>query len=1616
MTKSNSAKPIPGILFQTGKLVLAILLFVGALFSEEIVLGKQFSNPSPYEYYSYRHVLRTGQIKKDFKPTFPDKLFHVADFNPGTPVLGRSFANLTVNADKDELTITARVLDEEGKELTRVLTKQTGKLKIPYLVPVTAERLKLETRIERDGQPDVIVWPIKVPFAHRLYLDRNRHWAGDVSLGATLKFHLSPGLLSRAKVSVRLLQDGKIISESVFEKLPADKRIVFFKLASQKLKPGKYEVVSDLAGAGIKSKSRQWLEILKAPRPAIVKVPLRVEEIKGLQRESVPVAGGIPFPDGILRVEDAGRLRVVDSKGKPAAAQGRVLATWGPNREWVKWLFITTKVTTASGETSKYELQAGPKVKARKVRRSLSIVTKDEGNIVVDTGRVKFECRPGGGVFGQLWLDGKAMLKGPARLKLVHIPRFTSQAGLLTSNGSGSATVDPIDPGLTAIAFPPVLDFKPGVPPDGQWKEWLNSTEGWKEIDTRGLIWARNEVGDIDRQGLKVGCYRALFNVSETLSRIPELWLRVKAGAGDKVSLVLDGNPLSGTHLIKDSNHSIRISIKGFTPGQHQLGIVVHAGSPSAGLVSPLSIRVSDNLDTASLAQLRSEAEETAQTLWGRTTSIQIVDAGPLRAEICLRGFFGPGKEHAERIVRIIAHAGSPSLDISTTWVNRRDPEEFVIGDLSLVLPLSDLNGAAIEFDGKPILLKQGGHVWQSGTQSCRAGKIEGKRWGGWSSAGGVLLALRKHWQNFPTGFEVDRNSNAVLHLWDGAGERALDISTARTPERWRRHPKKIGIAKTWRFSLQPHDQNMSGDEATQRSSELLQPLLLTADPKWVCDSDASGPLQPYDANRFPDCERAFHDLFEGVELQQQQYDIYGILDYGDFHSQWSRRKPEEDPNLEYRKGWDWYRYWMNNETTGTSSTFYLWLQYLRTMKRRYFDLVADRSRHLMDVDTCHFSPDMPARADVEYSAADIVGCQYNHDFYHWSGWPKVHHTKADDILLYYYLTGDGRALDVAKEMQGMMKVMKQGAFGGGSIRVLSVPGRLAFNLYRHFWDAELLQYSRDSWETMRAFCGAGDRAYITYAKYHRYTGDERFLREWLMTDVVNENKPLAPLDRLIEKQFGPEKIHYSRNNSTNSTFGYFATRSPLTLLPLAKGFYSQGSEYSRSNVTYDLRSGSDSELYGTGSFPDAIPNNGKERKPVGYGWMRWGGFKHAYTLRALVEGGMIRSKPAGPISAVKGKTGNWSEPATWEGDRPPRPDDSVLIPEGTTIVYDGPTNTSPTCRAITIEGRLRFAPGKHTLLPQGDITVSGKGILEMGPGSALLFDCNFSGEFGLNVEPDSLIRFKGTSPEQRDCKIGALRADGFHNTYIRLAGQKATGIIENCELFSLGVGDVNAERVDHNRKLGLVFESVHQYNYIRLTGNEIHHCLVGLFLNKSGPPLHREKEVIANNVIRDCNVGMMLFWTLNRVTISGNRIDNNKVGISLQGSQGEPGGAFITKNSLRQNGIGLHVLYRGGTGVKIQENSYTNNDIAILFDKPATVKNETISGGRIGVKLGNDSRGSQLIQCRIGTDHPTKKADIMVESEKSSLTLQGCRFGNKKNIIAHPRGIHEAPPEPGLE
>jgi uncharacterized metal-binding protein len=420
----------------------------------------------------------------------------------------------------------------------------------------------------------------------------------------------------------------------------------------------------------------------------------------------------------------------------------------------------------------------------------------------------------------------------------------------------------------------------------------------------------------------------------------------------------------------------------------------------------------------------------------------------------------------------------------------------------------------------------------------------------------------------------------------------------------------------------------------------------------------------------------------------------------------------------------------------------------------------------------------------------------------------------------------------------------------------------------------------------------------------------------------------------------------------------------------------------------------------------------------MGYGWTTWGAGKYAYSLRALVESEMIRPTPAGTVTA-KATGGNWTDPAAWEGGKAPGPDHDVVIPAGSVVAYDGPAIEARTCRSISIDGRLRVAQGQHTLVPAGDVVVATNAVFEMGPGSALLFDSNFSGEFGL--KNSGLIRFRGTSPEKRDCRVGALRDDGMHNAYIHVVSSTGSGIIENCELFRLGVGSPRAERPDHNPKLGIVFRGVATANYMRLAGNEIHHSVVGIYFYKShGAATHSEDERISGNVIHHCDVGIMshrLANGINRLIVSANRIHDNKTGFLHQAGCEIPGSAVITKNRFEKNDVAFHLTTHGSRQVQIIGNTYLDNDIAIVLDcKGAKFENETISGGRVGVKL-DQAGGGRLVNCRIGVEKPNAKANVLAaEAAKRALVLQGCTLGGPTRIAGNEAAVVvlDALPQPG--
>ncbi len=121
----------------------------------------------------------------------------------------------------------------------------------------------------------------------------------------------------------------------------------------------------------------------------------------------------------------------------------------------------------------------------------------------------------------------------------------------------------------------------------------------------------------------------------------------------------------------------------------------------------------------------------------------------------------------------------------------------------------------------------------------------------------------------------------------------------------------------------------------------------------------------------------------------------YGYLDHGDVRATWD--EAADDWKSQGRWGW------CNSEWDPRHA---VWIQYQRTADPRYFALAEAMTRHSMDVDTCHWHPFRPY----------MVGGCYRHGVDHFSDEPCASHTFIDNWIDYYYLTGDGRTLEVLRE------------------------------------------------------------------------------------------------------------------------------------------------------------------------------------------------------------------------------------------------------------------------------------------------------------------------------------------------------------------------------------------------------------------------------------------------------------------------------------------------------------------------------------------------------------------------------------------------------------------------
>lgn len=304
----------------------------------------------------------------------------------------------------------------------------------------------------------------------------------------------------------------------------------------------------------------------------------------------------------------------------------------------------------------------------------------------------------------------------------------------------------------------------------------------------------------------------------------------------------------------------------------------------------------------------------------------------------------------------------------------------------------------------------------------------------GWASISngslGMAMGVRDFWREHPKEVQYKDGTMAV-YLWPDHGDRSLDLRR-RYPEVRGEGPKRggsfgkaarrefveagsaVGLAKTTDLFFRFH----SGDHRTAEIDDSFRsfqdPLRPFADPAWNCATGVFGPLLPYDPKGFSRIENYVDLSFAWPLRSAQEFNWYGMLDYGDHLMEyesinWELSVPS-NPGVFQNWG---YSGWMQ-EAYRTGQ--WMFIQYLRSGRSRYFREADNWLRHHRDVD-CSFwdTPDDGPRPN-DNKGGDRLGGGHRHDQQHWGAYLTSYGIPSIAVAHHYFLTGDGRDLDAMRK------------------------------------------------------------------------------------------------------------------------------------------------------------------------------------------------------------------------------------------------------------------------------------------------------------------------------------------------------------------------------------------------------------------------------------------------------------------------------------------------------------------------------------------------------------------------------------------------------------------------
>jgi hypothetical protein len=454
--------------------------------------------------------------------------------------------------------------------------------------------------------------------------------------------------------------------------------------------------------------------------------------------------------------------------------------------------------------------------------------------------------------------------------------------------------------------------------------------------------------------------------------------------------------------------------------------------------------------------------DEKGELYLPRINDLCIESKGPLRVTVKAGGEMqsASGKNLARFVTHLSFYAGSSFVEIRSTLHNPRaarhpgglwdlgDQGSIYFKDVSLHAPLATHKLPSISWKTQPFQLfrkhvaadveiyqdSSGGENWRSTNHGNRFGEVKQSFRGYRVSKGDSLLeegcratpivavvsergvvagTIEKLWQNFPKAIEAQGNE-LIVRLFPKQFSDLFELQG--------------GEQKTHTVYLQFH----GAGEDEPDLSWIHDRLVPRATPEWYAKTRACNYLSPRAQDHNAECLRLIDTAIDGPQsffARREIIDEYGWRHFGDLYADHEAvGHTGETPLVAH----------FNNQYDVIYGAI---VQYLRSGDRRWFELMADLARHVIDIDIYHTEEDRPAyngglfwHTDHYLDAGTATHRSYSkaslkcRDPRSYGGGPSNEHNYTSGLLHYYYLTGDETAREAVLSLADWVINMDDGS------------------------------------------------------------------------------------------------------------------------------------------------------------------------------------------------------------------------------------------------------------------------------------------------------------------------------------------------------------------------------------------------------------------------------------------------------------------------------------------------------------------------------------------------------------------------------------------------------------